>query len=686
MHRCKALLRHKAWFLLLAVALAAECFLFNYRTWESLTFSPVASLSVYDGNGQSVQTGQPITADENGEVLLLLDGINQTAHNLYLDAVSVQDPGDKLTVRLSARDEGNNQYYDLPAVTIRPEQPADQYIKLNLSGKAKSLKITVSDIAGERLELRDIELNRRRPLQFSVVRALALYLLLLGLYAVRPGSPIYKTPYSLKSSAQRVVLAGLLVAQVSVAVAITVRDPNYVEPPWAHHYQYHELAVSISEGHFYLNEEPSEELMAMENPYDTNERHARGVPYAWDTAYYNGKYYSYFGVLPVFVYYLPYYLITGQAFPTYIGILINAAALAIGVFFLLDALVRRFFPNTSMGLFILLECLLLLGCGFLVIVNSPSFYTMPKSMALTLTVWGLYCWLRAFGNRETPGAACGAAAREAAGGAEGVRLSNRWLAAGALLLALVSACRPQMLVGSFLALPLFWQPVKDSLTARPRKTREVAANLLSVAVPYIVVAALVMYYNAARFGSPFDFGANYNLTTNDMTHRGFHLDRLPFGLFTYLFQPPAFIGRYPFMTAVQVSTGYQGATIWESMYGGFLWFHLIGLVWLFWGRVKAVLREKGLGLFCLLSAVLGLVVVCADTEMAGILPQYACDFGIFLTLPAVILALGGYEKAVESPTAPVAKLGRTLWVKALIAVFLLTMAMHIFWLLATNPI
>ena len=26
-----------------------------------------------------------------------------------------------------------------------------------------------------------------------------------------------------------------------------------------------------------------------------------------------------------------------------------------------------------------------------------------------------------------------------------------------------------------------------------------------------------MAYNAARFGSPFDFGANYNLTSNDMT-------------------------------------------------------------------------------------------------------------------------------------------------------------------------
>lgn len=48
-------------------------------------------------------------------------------------------------------------------------------------------------------------------------------------------------------------------------------------------------------------------------------------------------------------------------------------------------------------------------------------------------------------------------------------------------------------------------------------------------LPYIIVAAGVMYYNAARFGSPFDFGANYNLTFNDMTLRGFRIDRFLYG-------------------------------------------------------------------------------------------------------------------------------------------------------------
>lgn len=36
-----------------------------------------------------------------------------------------------------------------------------------------------------------------------------------------------------------------------------------------------------------------------------------------------------------------------------------------------------------------------------------------------------------------------------------------------------------------------------------------------------------MWYNAARFGSPFDFGANYNLTSNDMTRRGFAVGASP---------------------------------------------------------------------------------------------------------------------------------------------------------------
>ncbi len=661
--------------LFIAVAIAAELLIFNFRTYESLTFSKVNSLAITDGSGAPLTVGQTVETDGNGAICILLEEIDQTADNLYLDIASAEDPTSPLTVVLSARDEGNNQYYNLPALQIEPAKESSRYIRLNLSGKAKSLKITVRDITGDSLHIGDIGLNRYRPLQFSVTRLLILLLIVCGLYALRPGSQIYRIPYSPKELVQRVAIIGVLVLQMGVAVEVACQDPNDLDPPWQHHYQYHDLAVAISEGHFHLNAEPSEQLIAMENPYDSNQRGAEKVAYLWDTAYYNGKYYSYFGVLPALVYYLPYYLMTGEAFPTYIGILLNTAAILVGVWALLHIIVRRYYPKTSAGVFLILECLLLLGCGFLTIVDSPSFYTMPKSMALALTIWGLYCWFRAMGDTSHDGTETGA-------------LRNRWLAIGALLMALVSACRPQMLVGSFLLIPLFWRPVKSRLTATPRRTGELLKNLLSVAIPYVLVAACVMYYNAARFGSPFDFGANYNLTTNDMTHRGFHLDRLPFGLFTYLLQPPVLIGKFPFLSTVRVATDYQGTTIWEGMYGGFLWFHLISAAWLFFGNVKDVLKRNGFRAFCLLSLILGLVVVCADIEMAGILSQYLCDFAVFLTLPSIILVLSGFDKLStdpeleQGPTAVVST--AKLLTKSLLAIFLFTIVLHALWMLATN--
>lgn len=40
-------------------------------------------------------------------------------------------------------------------------------------------------------------------------------------------------------------------------------------------------------------------LATMENPYDTSARNALGVSYHWDRAFFGGRYYSYFGVVPV---------------------------------------------------------------------------------------------------------------------------------------------------------------------------------------------------------------------------------------------------------------------------------------------------------------------------------------------------------------------------------------------------
>ena len=87
-------------------------------------------------------------------------------------------------------------------------------------------------------------------------------------------------------------------------------------------------------------------------------------------------------------------------------------------------------------------------------------------------------------------------------------------------------------------------------------------------LPYIIIAIFVMYYNYARFGSILDFGANYNLTTNDMTARGIHFERFLSAIYYYLFACPRITNVFPFIETIPLNTSYIGITIYELTFGG----------------------------------------------------------------------------------------------------------------------
>ena len=79
-----------------------------------------------------------------------------------------------------------------------------------------------------------------------------------------------------------------------------------------------------------------------------------------------------------------------------------------------------------------------------------------------------------------------------------------------------------------------------------------------------------MWYNYARFGSLFDFGANYNLTGNDMTKRGFNVVRIGPAVFTSLFDLPRLKSVFPFLQEIEVTTNAVIRTISEPFVGGML--------------------------------------------------------------------------------------------------------------------
>ena len=81
--------------------------------------------------------------------------------------------------------------------------------------------------------------------------------------------------------------------------------PMSLSPVWngkipGHRDQYERMAQSILHGHLYLEyEDVDPRLSEMENPYDPQARKELGIYYHWDHAFYNGKYYMYFGIVPV---------------------------------------------------------------------------------------------------------------------------------------------------------------------------------------------------------------------------------------------------------------------------------------------------------------------------------------------------------------------------------------------------
>ena len=370
--------------------------------------------------------------------------------------------------------------------------------------------------------------------------------------------------------------------------------------------------------------------MEMDDPYDKGARDearkAGGEDYLFDAAYYDGHYYVYFGVVPALMFYLPFYLITGQNFPTAIGVLIALIAFMLGCTALLDRFARYHFRRVSLGIYLLLQIPLIMCSGMLYLVKFPTFYSLPIMCALAFSAWGLYLWMRGRTSARPEG----------------------WYLAGSLCMALVVGCRPQLLLLSLVAFPLFW---RRYITKKRLFTPEGAREFACLIGPYFIVAAGIMWYNWARFGSPTNFGANYNLTVHDMPKRGLALGRIAPALFAFFIQPPTVDGTFPFILPAAFDTTFMGQTVREVTFGGI--FACLPVLWIL-PFARPILHRRfeqrsthtiaGVIVVLLVS---GTFIALLDAEMAGILQRYFADFSFMFLAAAVLLAFIANENMHE---------------------------------------
>ena len=627
--------------LMLIITLVLEIFVFNFRFLESINYKTlsVTGFNCLDGiERQGMTNVYHVKGSGDKEIELL--NINREIKNIYLDIYDARCNDEesnkkgkdwsfqKLAIVICATDEGNKNYFDLPERFVVQGAERTKYIKLETAGNTEKLKLRFNGSDNQNLVINRIELNKRVPFKFNILRvAFVFFLFWLG-YTLRKGSSIYDIKFKWNFN-QICAVTLLIVTNISISAVICFTNPRFLELSG----QYDDLAKAFMNKQVYLETEPPETLVNMENPYDTGERDIvmrdNGTYYKWDHAYYNGKYYVYFGALPALVYYLPSRLLEDKEFYTANGVFINVCFFIVFAFLLIKEIVQRWFKNIPFVVYLMVSQALVFSSGVIFGLRKADVYSMPITMSLGLVMMGMFFWVSAYKSKKPLG-----------------RILK--LMFGSLFMALVAGCRPQFLMMSFIAIPLFWNDVfKEKKLFTVNSTPETIAFIM----PYVLVAGVVMWYNYARFGSVFDFGANYNLTTNDMTARGFRLDRIPLGIFAFFIQPPVVYPKFPFITGVNLSNYYMGKTIMEFMCGGI--FATQPLLWilLLLKNTKGVLKDKKIFAFTLCLPIFSVIIAVADAQMAGILCRYYMDYSYPCFIAAAIVAFAVCEKYADKKPA-----------------------------------
>lgn len=655
---------------IILMALIIEIFVFNFRTVQSLFYKEinvpvdghkmtgmkyfgdgvfklteddvVGISALEDGQKQSeleYGTRQGVDGDGNAVSALYLEKMDEVLGDAHVHSmkIDVETPNaidlpfkesGVLYVKTHIKDAGNEFLETLDKHPVLQNNEASKYIYMQTSGRVSDIVTEFSMSNGQVLVIKSITLNAHRPLMFSAWRFLVLIIIGVAAYALRPSSLLWQMETLSKVAWKKYVVLGLSVLYIMPAWLL-IRDNVYLTN-FVEFNPYQDLAEALTEGHSYINEEPDPALLSLSNPYDDSLRSAMGIETKWDYALFNGKYYVYFGIVPCIIFYLPLYALLGVRMPNSLPVLGAATLLLVGIYMMIKAIAAVYYPKLKYAAHLILTTVIYFGTQMPFFLNQPDGYAVPVACAEAMLVWGMYFWLSSMKT-------------------EGWKMYIR-IAAGSFIMALIAGTRPNMEIYALMCVPLFAGRIIAELKKSGNRIAGNVAFAVAFILPFVPVAVGLMYYNASRFGSVFDFGNNYNLTVSDMSLNPFSLDKLLVGVYEYLLKLPDLTYRFPFMSIPGDGTEknlFAHCFIhMEYIFAGLLPVNI--LLW----TIPVLLKktnaknaadesaEKGqlirhLRHFGLTAVILALFLVVFDSESAGVVYRYEADFSLALYLGAL---------------------------------------------------
>jgi len=550
--------------------------------------------------------------------------------------------------------DATSSYYRKNLTRLTIGKNFDNVMVCNFSGDVSRLRFEISLDDYQSATLKGITLNRSiSPMHIAEIVGLW-FLVALGLtiliYMI--ANPVGARK---KFSENRVgcarVAAFITAAAMVFTVCLTVTN---VMKGWSTtHYSFtsqegnqisKELVDAFEHHQVNLLEEPSEDLLKLDNPYEYVKRDAEvgSGNFLWDHCFYNGKYYSYYGIGPVLALFLPYHLITGYYFPSGWATLMFSL---IGILFLTKiylAVIEKKFrdlpTNTVTAGLITLQ----LSSGIMFSAARPLFYELAIASGFMCVAIGAYLLMTS--NILWDG-----------------KISYVRLGFASFFLGYAVLCRPTLAVYCIAALFFFAGGLKKALDGleKRQKTRTFFKYAAVALVPLGIIALGQMTYNYLRFDNPLDFGIQYSLTINDFTHAEFHWKYVLINMYAYLFNMPHFTPRkFTYLASSAERFGINGYTFFDDagknlVSVGIIYRALPMFAYLFSGKAlqrvekkKRVLPILLIGVTCILMP---LAIIFSSWE-SGYAVRYNADFSWQMVIGALVVAFTLYKSIKSEST------------------------------------
>ena len=602
----------KRFYKFLIIAIVLEVTIFNFTSYYSLL-------------GANKQMNYTLESEniekkylDDGKIQFFIKNVNSKVYSLGLKFVAVFDTFEYKVYYKDQTNKNGDSYFGLSPKNYVRNYEASHHEPLYLSGDTEGLVIEIYDYKVVEPALEEITLNSFIPFDINIIRIIVVSILLFFMVELWK-NPFFEEKYSLKNLKQEMLL--ITITAVFCLMCYYIAFNSATEESQENFYNV-DFVDSISKGQLYLDTNVTDRFMELENPYDVSERDSKGMirdgDYKWDTAYYNGKTYVYFGILPVILFMVPFHFITKKYLSCVgLGVLLVVLIMLL-LKEILTKLFSKYYKDISFRAVVISYMIMLMGSLILDLCGMIRFYEIPILSGMFFSLLGINFILNSRIEEKK-------------------KLFN--MALGCFSLALSVACRPNYVISSFIIAPyLLYMFINEVKLFKEKKKNKLIKTILVIAIPYLLVAIPLMIYNYQRFGSITEFGAKYQITIANMHDLGSRFFAIPIGLIINLFGFPSIGLDFPFVRLVNDVPVFNGYYYIENMNAGV--FMLSPICFMCFGFYKIFKDKQDKELKIIISTLLGtaIVMAAASSAMAGSTQRYLADYAWMFTLSGILIS------------------------------------------------